>query len=139
MAYTEILPNFVARSAATPLSLTAAAQIEEHVFFQGANIRQFNFYVTTAPTVTAPVIVLYKRTAVGITSGQVALATITIPVGTPAGSIVYKLLDSSDVLPGQALASVVTTAATAGAGLPGYDMYHDPEVPMNVPVMIQSA
>lgn len=138
MSYAEGIFHLSNVSSAAPSSLTAVADISSVAIMEGMQIRRLMFYVTTAPTVTAPVITFYKRTAVGVTAGQVAIGTITVPVGTPAGTMLYKGLDSVHLDPSQCLAAAVTVAASAGAGLVGLGAYQDAEDPQNISTCLLS-
>lgn len=114
-------------------STASTAVIKTILCLEGTAVRRIMFHVTTAPTTTAPVIVLYKRSARGVTAGQIELGRITIPVGTAANKVVYKEIDSIPVVPGQELALEVVTASAAGAGIAGLSMYQMQEDPRNLP------
>lgn len=138
MAYSEGIFHLANVNSATPLSLTSTGDIQSIAVMEGMQVRRLMFYVTTAITVTATVINFYKRVKVGDTSGQVSIGTLTIPVGTAAGSVVYKDIDSAAFVQGTALAANVTTASTAGAGFVGYGAYQEAEDPQNVAACIKS-
>jgi len=97
------------------------------------------FIVTTTVTVTSPV----------LTFGAAGLAgTLTIPVNTAAGKCVYDDTDYIDAGTGEWVASldegdtvavVLTTQATAGAGIPFLLVELSPEMPGNNSAMVKSA
>ncbi len=137
--YSEGLFHLANVASGSPSSLTSAADISSIAIMEGMQVRRLMIYVTLAPTVTAAVVTFYKRSAVGVTSGQVAIGTITVPVGTAAGSVVYKNLDSVAFPQGSCLAAAVTTTATAGTGIVGIGAYQQAEDPQNVAACIASA
>lgn len=132
MAYSEGIFHLANVASGSPSLLTSAADISSIAIMEAIQVRRLMLYVTTAPTVTASVVTFYKRSAVGVTGGQVAIGTLTIPVGTAAGSVVYKNIDSVNFSQGSCLAAVVSTASTAGAGLVGVGAYQNAEDPQNV-------
>lgn len=139
MSYAEGIFHLANVASGSPSSLTSAADISSVAIMEPLQVRRLMIYVTTAPTVTAAVVTFYKRTAVGVTAGQVSIGTITIPVATAAGSVMYKNVDSVALVQGQCLAAAVTTTATAGAGLVGIGAYQEAEDPQNVAACILSA
>lgn len=118
----------------TAQSVTTAGPTDIALFIAGeqVSVGRVAFSVKTAPTVTAPVISVYKRAVVDSTAGQVLLTTITVPIATAAGTLVYKDMLAAKIPAGYGLAFVCTTAATAGDGycLP-LRMEDSPEVPLN--------
>jgi len=97
------------------------------------------FTVTTTVTVTSPV----------LTFGASGLAgTLTIPVNTAAGKVVYDDTDyvsagtgewAAYLDEGDTVAVVLTTQATAGAGIVWLLVEISPEMPGNNSAMIKSA
>jgi hypothetical protein len=136
--YSELIGNMALPVSGSTESLASTAVIKRYAVGIGMNIRQVAFLVTTAPTTTAPVIVLKKYPVAGSSAGAVSLATLTLPVGTAAGSVVYKKLDSITLEAGQELVMEVTTAAAAGAGYSLIEAYHAPEDVQNLSNCIAS-
>lgn len=137
--YTEGVFHLSIIDDTTPLSFTSAAVIKQVLVLEGMQIRKIMAHVTTSPTVTATVITVRKRSARGITSGQVTIGTITIPVGATIGNIYYKDLDSVKYEPGNELVFEVTTTSTAGAGFVACSAYQSNQDYSNVAVAIASA
>lgn len=142
--YSELIGHLAIPSGASTESLGSAAVIKRHVIMLGCKVRKFMFYVSTATVSSGNIVVaLKKRSAYGVTSGEVTLDTLVIPTGVAAGTIYYANLDSADLLPGNELVVEVTTAAAgggaAGAGFSGVDLYHGPEEAVNVSAMVLSA
>jgi recombinational DNA repair protein RecT len=134
--YTELVGHEALKG--SPDSLASAAVVEQKAVMLGLKVRRFMASVTTV-TVGASVVVLKKYSAYGVSAGAVTLATLNIPGGTAVGTIIYKDLDSVDVLPGQSLVYEVTSAATSGAAVIGINAYHAEEHPSNVAAMVASA
>jgi hypothetical protein len=102
---------------ATGVSLASAADVGWiPVVPERLDIAEVGVLVTTAPTVTAPVLTLFRRPTPGSGTGEVSLGTITLPVATAIGKRVKKGFNAR-LNPGDQLRIAVTTAATAGAGL----------------------
>jgi hypothetical protein len=119
-------------------SLTSAANIAKFLCPEQMDVLQVSFKVTTAPTVTAAVISVYNRTSPGVTSGQVLLTTITIPVATAIGTLVYKPIEAS-CQEGSTVEFDVTTTATAGAGYGYCKVGFSSENPTNLASSLLSA
>ncbi len=74
--------------------------------------------ITTAMTVTSAVLTVTKRPTPGSSSGEVTLATITLPVsGSAIGDCVYKRFAPVDVAAGAEITLTLGTASTAGAAV----------------------
>lgn len=135
--YTELVGS-QAFKIETPANLASAAVKGEVACMLGLKVRRFMALVSTV-TVGACTIVLKKRPVYGSSAGESVIATIIIPAATAAGKVVYKDLDSVDLLPGMGLAYEVTAAATSGAAVLGVNAYHAEEHPQNLASMIASA
>lgn len=119
-------------------SLTSAANIAKFLCPEKMDVLQIGFVVTTAITVTATVISVYSRTSPGVTAGQVLLGTLTIPISTAIGTVVYKSLEAA-CSEGSTVEFDVTTTSTAGAGYAYCKAGFSSENPTNVTNMLASA
>jgi hypothetical protein len=123
-----------------PGSLTSApADIAEYVAVGPVEIVRVAASIVTSPTVTATVITVYRRSGPNVTAGQSVIATLTLPVGTAIGSVVYKDINQARIAAGEVLAFNVTTASTAGTAICGFIAQDDPEYRLNESKMIASA
>ena len=74
--------------------------------------------ITTAMTVTNAILAITQRPTPGSASGEVTLATITLPVtGSAIGDCVYKRIDPVTVPAGSEITLTLTQASTAGAAV----------------------
>lgn len=105
-----------------------------------AKVRRVACLLSAAIVSTGAVVVAFKRRPLyGSASGEVTLASLSIPAGTAAGKLVFKDLDSS-VFPGdQIIAEVTTAATTSGDGLYGIFLDDAPEQPSESSDMVESA
>lgn len=104
-------------------------------------VRGIAAVVTTATTAADPVILSFdKRVTAGSDSGKVTggVGTLTIPGGTAAGRIVYKLVNVR-LDPAQEVVVALTDAAVAGVA--HIFLYLEPcwETPLNVSSALLSA
>lgn len=126
--------------------ISAVAAVHgEYAFQVKAQVKRLYFQVTTlvAASVTAPVVRFSKRLKTGSDTNAVILGTLTIPSGTPVGSIVYKDVLPVDFLPGNCLklentVQAVDGSSAAGQGLYGFEADFDFEQPANLSNMIKS-
>lgn len=127
----------------------AAAAVAVHGSFlveKQCRIKAVYFYVSIVclAGTTAPVVRFLRRPTYGSTTGQVVLGTITIPSGTAAGKVMYKLITPTTLFPGETLTFEHTVQA-ADPGTPtcsgyyGFEVELDPEVPANQPNLVLSA
>ncbi len=114
----------------------------KHRVFAGVRpliVRGFCAVITTAPTVTAPVINVKRRPTPGSSSGEVSIGTLTLPVATAIGKSVYKEGFAVRINPGEECVFDCTTAATAGAATLCLDVEESPERLANEADAIASA
>lgn len=137
--YTEGIFHLSQVDSTTPASFTSLAVIKRISVLEGMQVRKLMALVTTSPTVTATIIQLKKRSARGVTSGEVVLGQLTIPVGATINNIYYKDLDSVKLEPGNELVWEVTQASTAGAGIVACSAYQSNQDYNNVSVAVASA
>lgn len=102
-------------------------------------VRAAAVVVTTAMTVTAPVLSLKKRPTAGAAGGETTEATLTTPTARVAGDVVYKRGLNIKIEPGQNLTADVTTAATAGAADIVIEADYASEIPAALAKMFASA
>lgn len=149
MAYLEeqsvgaIVPNGTAVLGTETVSAAVAVH-GEYIVMKRCKITRLLFTVTTAvvgPT-TAPVVAFKKRPTPGSTTGQSTIGTLTLLDGTAAGKVVYKDVSPVTLEAGDAICLEHTVAATggtpAGAGVYGFELQLDPEMPANEADMIAS-
>ena len=103
--------------------------------FEPITVTRIGFIITTATTVTAPIVDWDKRVVIASDAGRVdkAVGTMTFPVVADGaiGNVIYKDITPVDLDAGNEICVQVTTAATAGAGIP-FLVYHSrSEVPGN--------
>lgn len=124
-------------------SLGSAAAIAAFLAPEKMDILQLGFTVSTAVVSSgAAVITFYNRSAQGVTSGQVALGTISVPAATAAGITLFKAIEAQ-VQEGHMVEAVVTTATAgggaAGAGYCTLKVSFSSENPLNVTNLLASA
>lgn len=90
---------------------------------QPIEVRGVGFVVTTACTVTAPIIGLFKRPTAGSDAARVLLRSVTALLAKwdTAGKVVYADIEGTSAIdatinPGQDVLAEVITPPTAGAG-----------------------
>ena len=137
-----LIPNGTGVLAADVLTSTGVHG--EHIALSNVALDRLLLIVTTSVVSSGAVVVQFKkRSAPGVTSGEVVLGSLSIPAGTAAGKVLYKNINEAELQAGQALAIEVTTAAAgggaAGGCLYGFELQESPEVPANEPSMIASA
>lgn len=79
-------------------------------------LRRVSVVISTQMTVTPPVLTIKHRPTAGSATGETTAATITTPVASVVGKVIYVENLNRKVSPGEHIAFDVTTAATAGAG-----------------------
>lgn len=101
--------------------------------------RKVGFLITTATTVTAPVVDWDRRITNGSDTGRIdkGVAVMTFPAVAlgVVGTVIYKNA-FVDLNAGDEVTVQVTTAATAGAGIPFLEFIARDEVPANQSDMI---
>lgn len=112
-------------------SLASVADVAEFIMPEKVQIDALEFVVKVTVTVTAAVVTFYSRSVVGSSSGQVAIGTITIPVGTVAGTTVVNQISPVYLNQGLSVCASVTTAASAGSGYSALKMSLNPEIAAN--------
>lgn len=120
-------------------SFTSAATIHTFSVERSSDVYSLRAVVYTAPTVTAAVLTYTYQPTPGSSSGAVVLGTVTIPIATAIGKVVYKDIKPVSVPEGGELIVAVSTTATAGAGQGYYVFGEDPESNQNSPNLIVSA
>jgi hypothetical protein len=103
----------------------AAAVHGEYVCVRSCDIRRLMFAVSllVASDTQNAVVEFNKRTAIGVSAGEVALGTLEIPDGSAVGSVIYKDINPVDFEPGQVLSLELITQATDGAAAAGAGYY----------------
>lgn len=124
--------------------LTATGVHGEHIALGHVALDRLLLCVTTSVVSTGAVVVQFKkRSAPGVSAGEVVLGSLSIPAGTAAGKVLYKNINEAELQVGEALAIEVTTAAAgggaAGGCIYGFELQDSPEDPRNEPNMIASA
>lgn len=125
-------------------ALNSAAVHGEYVCIEQCALKRIAFAVSVAVVSSgASVVAFKKRTAIGVTAGEVTLGSLSIPAGTAAGKVVVKEINEAILAPGEVLALEVTTAAAgggaAGQGYYGYVLEEDPEYVLNQANVVVSA
>lgn len=128
----------VTQTSSADLSATGVLGVT-YIITRGCEVARLQVLVVVAPTVTAPVITFRKRPTVASSVGQSSLGTITIPVGTAIGTVVYKDISPVNMQPGDEIAPDVTTAATAGTGIPAFVLNERTDTAANQSHMLASA
>lgn len=105
--------------------------------------------VVIATSTANAVVSIYRRpnygpSGSGSSSGQVLLATITVPTGTAIGKILYKNIESVSLKAGEVLCAKLTTQGTDGSSATGkgyvlFSAFPVFEDPANEANMIASA
>ena len=115
-----------------------AAGVPLRVGYQPTMCAAIYALVTVIPTVTAPVIAFKFRPLIGNAAGELVIGTLTIPVGTAVGQMIYKLVDNVRCNPGGEIVTAVTAAATVGSAHLGIMQAPSWEHPTNNPKMVRS-
>lgn len=110
----------------------AAAVYGGYLVTKPCQITEFKFYVTVLVEAdnVAPVVEVNQRPAYGSSSGEVQIATITIPEATAAGKVMSKvcdppiLLNVGDELSFEHVTQATDSGTAAGAGF--YDVVLEP-------------
>jgi hypothetical protein len=129
--------------------LTSTGVHGEYIALSHVALDRLLLIVSTTVNTASPVVVQFKkRSAPGVSSGEVVLGSLSIPHLTAAGKVLYKNINEAEFQAGEALAIEVTTAASssvplgitaAGGCLYGFELQESPEDPRNEPNMIASA
>lgn len=127
--------------------LTGAAVHGEFVCVRQCSLRRVLAAISTlvAADTTAPVVAFKKRVKIGDATGEVTIASLTLPEAAAVGEVYYKDPSSRVIFePGQVLAIEVTTAATdsgvaAGGALYGMEVVDHPEQASEQSNMVESA
>lgn len=106
----------------------AAAVYGGYYVTKPCQVTKFMFFVTTAvdADTTAPVVEVNQRPTPGSATGEVQIASITIPDGTAAGKMMYAypatpiILNVGDELSFEHVTQAADTGTAAGAGF--YDV-----------------
>ncbi len=104
---------------------------------QACSVRRVLALVTTVLD-GAAVVEFKRRPTFGSASGEVLVASLTVPTLTAAGKTVYKDFKSVNLLPGEELIAEVTSAATSGNALYGAKLELHEEAAVEVANMIKS-
>lgn len=103
-------------------------------------VQRVGFLITTATTVTSPVVDWDRRITPGSDTGRVdkAVAVMTFPAVALGviGAVIYKNAANVDLAAGDEVTVQVTTAATAGAGIPFLRYISRDETPANQADMV---
>lgn len=126
------------------VALTSAAVVQSFTVQEQCQVDQLFFAVSTAIVSTASVVVTFKRRpTLNSTSGEVSIGALTIPAGTAAGKVYYKVVSPVVCAAGEQIVIEVTTAAAGGgAAGNGQGFFHaeqDPETNANNSDMVASA
>ena len=128
-------------------TVSAAVAVHgEFLVLKRCKVKKFFFAITTtiAANSTAPQVVLKRRLAQGVTSGQSTVATLIIPDLTAAGKVMYKTFTPFVLNPGDTICLEHTVqaadgTAAAGAGYYGFELEDYPEEPGNEGDMVKTA
>lgn len=111
-------------------------------FVTPVTILRIGFLIITAPTVTAPIVDFDRRITPGSDTGRIdkGVGTMTFPAvaSCPIGSVVYKEVEA-DLNAGDEVSVQVTTAASAGAGIPFCEYINRHEAAANQSDMVAAA
>jgi len=129
-------PQVVVKSS---MSFTSAATILTYSIERSSDVYSLRAVVYTAPTVTATVLTYTYQPTPGSSTGAVVLGTITIPVATAIGKVVYKDIKPVSLPEGGEIIVAVSTTSTAGAGQAYIIFGEDPECNSASPNLIASA
>ena len=134
-----------AHDTAENLAATAAVYGGYYVM-RPVKVTGFYFLVTTAVLAgtTAPVVEINRRPTPGSSSGEVQMASMTIPTASAAGKVLYKQIEPVLCYPGDEISlEHVTQAAdggtAAGIGFYGFDYEVVSEAVANCGDLVASA
>jgi hypothetical protein len=94
--------------------------------------------IVTQPTTTPPVIVFKFRPTLGSPTGEIVIGTLTVPLATVAGIMLFKTVDNVKCTPGGEIVATITTAAAAGAAQLGLLLSPNWDSPGNNLKMVRS-
>lgn len=100
-------------------TFTGTTAVRTAPLFNSFKITQLKCVVTTAVTVTACVVTVNREIKYGVTANQIAIGTISIPVGAAVGNIYVADLSAiadTDLFAGEGISFTPDGASTAGAG-----------------------
>jgi hypothetical protein len=95
--------------------------------------------IVTAPTVTASTAVFKYRPTIGSATGEVTIGTLTFPVATAIGTMVFKTVDNVKCPATGEIVVSITVASTAGAAAFGFMAAPNWDSPGNNLKMLRSA
>lgn len=141
--YTHGTQHLVIGVPGTPVALTGVAVVGGSTCPVGSrpiDVREIGIQVAVAITVTAVIAQVIWRPDPASATGQVVLGTITVPVGTPIGTVVRKRVQPGVKFgPGGYFVLNVTQAATAGTGYGSIQATEANESAGNVATALESA
>lgn len=141
--YTHGTQNLTIGVPGTPASFTGVAVVGGSSCPVGSrpiDVREIGLQVAVAPTVTATIAQIVWRPDPGSATGQVVLGTITVPIGTPIGTVVRKRVQPGVKFgPGGYFVINVTQASTAGSGYGSIQATEANEAAGNVATALESA
>lgn len=100
-------------------TFTGTTAVRTAPMFNSFRATQLKCVITTAVTVTACVVTVNREIKYGTTSSQIAIGTVSIPVGAAIGNIYVCDLTSiadTDLFAGEGISFTPDGASTAGAG-----------------------
>jgi len=138
---TESMLEGVVRDAASLATVPLQTPADKTVFhiLHPMTVHRIVALVTLAPTAVDGVVALDRRVLTGSDTGRVEIGRMTIPIGTPAGKVVYKDIDAVDLDMGDSLVFELITASTAGAAVLSAIMIPRAETPVNQTDAVKSA
>jgi hypothetical protein len=137
----ESMQEGVVRDAASLATVPLQTPADKAIFhiLHPATVHRIAALVTLAPTAVDGVVALDRRVLAGSDTGRVEIGRITLPIGTPAGKVVYKDIDPVDLDIGDQLVFELITASTAGAAVLTAVMVPRAETPANQSDAVKSA
>lgn len=126
------------------VALTSAAVVQSFTVAEQCQVSQLLFAVSNAIVSSGSVVVTFKRRpTLNSSSGEVSIGSLTLPAGTAAGKVYYKVVSPVVCAAGEQIVIEVTTAAAgmgaAGNGQGFFNAQQDPETNANNSDMVASA
>jgi len=127
--------------AAGEIDLASTGVVQYFVLSDSAKVTRCIAMVSTALVSTGAVVLsFYQRPTHGSTSGEVLIATLTVPAATAVGSSLYKDVAGVTVQAGQeVVVKVVTAATTSGKCILNFVGDEAPEIAANLSKLTLSA
>ncbi len=131
----------------TAIEMDIGASSADHgevICVRSCQITRFKFILVgelAGGTSTAPTVIFKHRPTAGSATGEVLLATLTIPDATAVGQTLFVDVNGTQIDPGEAIeiSHTVGTGTPTGMGFWSFDCEDSPQDHRELSVMVESA